>query len=475
MLQLIAKNDMLERIFIFWDFMALTKHKEGSVREMWSIAFPLMISSLSVMAMLFVDRLLLAHYSTAALNAATNATTLGWAFLLGWMIMAGIAEVFVAQFNGAGRIEKLGQPVWQMIWLSCLSVFCFFPLAIWGGELIYGSSPEMHMARTYFSWMMAFGPSAPLYGALCSFFIGQGKTRIITLLAIAANGVNVLLDVVLIFGIEGVIPSMGVTGAAIATSGCLIFQAAVLAYFFLQKANRTAYGTDNWKWEPTLFWQCVRIGLPGALFDCIEILGWATFYYMMTIAGEKYITIAGICQSITILFFFFAEGIRKAVSTISGNLIGAKRLSLVSQVILSGIKLHVIFFILLVLTLITFAHELLEQFLPHAQPELIETLREPMVASLIGVSIYLLFEGLRMLFAGVLTASGDTLFLLIAGSVSVWLLLITPTYFIIVQGQAPIVVATYLWVFYSLSACILYCGRFLNGKWREISILSTAT
>jgi MATE family multidrug resistance protein len=427
--------------------MSLTKYREGSLREMWCIAFPLMLSSLSVMAMLFVDRLLLAHYSTAAMNAAANATTLGWAFLVGWMVMTSIAEVFVAQYNGAGRKEKLGEPVWQMMWLALFSIVFFVPLAIWGAELFYGSSPEMEMARNYFTWMMAFGPSAPVYGAL---------------------------DVVLIFGIEGYIPSMGVTGAAIATTGSLIFQSACLAYFFLKKSNRENHGTGKWQIDLPVMWQCIKIGIPGALFDSIEILGWAAFYYLMTVAGERYITIAGICQSITILFLFFAEGVRKATSTIVGNLIGARRHSVVSEVILSGIKLHAIFFVVLVIILMSFAHELLEQFLPMAAPEVIEKMRDPMVISLIGVSLYLFLEGLRMLFAGALTAAGDTIFLLIGGSLSVWLLLVMPAYFVVVKGQAPIAVAIYLWVFYSLAAALLYGYRYIQGKWKAITLIATS-
>jgi MATE family multidrug resistance protein len=454
--------------------MSLTKYREGSLREMWCIAFPLMLSSLSVMAMLFVDRLLLAHYSTAAMNAAANATTLGWAFLVGWMVMTSIAEVFVAQYNGAGRKEKLGEPVWQMMWLALFSIVFFVPLAIWGAELFYGSSPEMEMARNYFTWMMAFGPSAPVYGALCSFFVGQGKTSLVTTLAIVANIVNAALDVVLIFGIEGYIPSMGVTGAAIATTGSLIFQSACLAYFFLKKSNRENHGTGKWQIDLPVMWQCIKIGIPGALFDSIEILGWAAFYYLMTVAGERYITIAGICQSITILFLFFAEGVRKATSTIVGNLIGARRHSVVSEVILSGIKLHAIFFVVLVIILMSFAHELLEQFLPMAAPEVIEKMRDPMVISLIGVSLYLFLEGLRMLFAGALTAAGDTIFLLIGGSLSVWLLLVMPAYFVVVKGQAPIAVAIYLWVFYSLAAALLYGYRYIQGKWKAITLIATS-
>ena len=83
--------------------------------------------------------------------------------------------------------------------------------------------------------MMMFGPTFAAYGALSGFFVGQGKTRLITLLAIGANVINALLDVCLIFGVQGFIHPMGVQGAAIATSIGSLFQMLVLLYFFLKR------------------------------------------------------------------------------------------------------------------------------------------------------------------------------------------------------------------------------------------------
>lgn len=451
--------------------MGLTKHPEGSLKELWSIAFPLMISSLSVMSMLFVDRLLLAHYSTQALNAAVNATTLGWSFLVGWMTMASIAEVFVAQYNGAGQKEKLGEPVWQMIWLSLASILCFLPLSLWAGSLFYGNAPEKAYEREYLSWMMYFGPSCPLYSALCAFFVGMGKPKIITILAVITNVINALLDMVLIFGIEGVIAPMGVKGAAIATCGSSIFQVAILFFVFLSKENKMMYGTGKFGLKFSTLWRCIKIGFPTSVFVVLEIFAWAMFYAMMTTISERHITIAGIGQSLLLLFFFFAEGINKAVSTISGNLIGEKRKNVIREVVLSGIKLHLLFFFVVLVISISAIDLLIGQFLPTATLEMVESIREAMMICLIGNAIYLFFEGVRMVFSGVLTAAGDTMFLLIAGASSVWMLLVLPVYLVVVKNSAPIEVAILICVLYSIAACLLYFYRLNKGKWKEISLI----
>jgi Na+-driven multidrug efflux pump len=51
----------------------LTAYPQGSLRELWQISFPLIISLMSASLMLFLDRLFLAHYSLASLNAAAHA------------------------------------------------------------------------------------------------------------------------------------------------------------------------------------------------------------------------------------------------------------------------------------------------------------------------------------------------------------------------------------------------------------------
>ncbi len=475
------ENDKFE--FTFTDlsflplqvYMALTKHPEGSVRELWTIALPLMISSFSMLLMLFVDRILLAHYSTSAMNASVNASTMGWAFIFSGMVMASIAEVFVAQYNGAGLKERLGEPVWQMLWLSLSSFVFFIPLSIWGGAFFFANSPHENLEIDYFKWMLLFGPTYAMYSALCGFFVGQGKTHLVTGLAVVANLVNALFDYVLIFGVEGYIPSLGIEGAAIATSGSSLFQVIVLAVIFLNKKNRTLYKTGNFRIQYPLFLQCVKIGLPGAVFVAVEFFGFAIFYWLMTLMGERYITVAGINQSIILLFFFIPEGISKAVMTISGNFIGAKKYDRIPDVLRSGMLILVSFFALIATFFVYASDFLVKQFLPNASTQFLQDLSNTFSVCLVVMAFYLLFEGLRLLFSGILTAAGDTIFLLFAGCVSVWVFLILPVYLIVVQGGASVEFAALTSLFYSAMATLIYYWRYRVGSWQSKSLITSAT
>lgn len=452
--------------------MALTKYREGSIGELWTIALPLMISSFSVMFMIFVDRMLLANFSTQAFNAAVSASTIGWAFIAGVMGLCSISEVFVAQYNGAGRHERIGIPVWQMIWVGVFSILIFFPLAQWGGCWIFtGAGQEME--RVYFRWMIYFGPAVAIYGALAGFFVGQGKTKLITITSIGANAVNILFDWLLIFGVDGYIEPMGVKGAAISTSLSSIFQTLVLFAVFMNSRNKEMFKTDNWRFNKEMLMKCLRIGLPGSIFMMIEILGWGAYYLMMADAGFAYITIAGVAQSVVILFMFFAEAISKAATALAGNFIGSRSTWNIPKMLMSGVGLHVLFFIAAGGVFAIATDPIIKLFLPDLPEGVLQELYQPLVTSILLMLIYLLFEGIRFLFSGILTAAGDTMFIFIAGTTTIWLFLILPVWVAVFVFGASIVVASFLSSLYAVIVCFIYYLRFREGRWRTGTLIES--
>lgn len=451
--------------------MSLTRHQEGSVKELLALSFPLMLSSLSVLFMFFSDRWFLAQYSTDAHNAAVSATTFGWSFIYGWMCLAGISEVFVAQYNGAKLPHKLGEPVWQMIWLAVVSWIFFIPLAYWGPTLFFGTADQSIFERDYFSIMLLFGPFSVLYSALCGFFIGQGKAKLITWVVVFANVFNIFMDWILIFGIEGWIPSYGVKGAAVATSLATIFQGAILGVIFLSRENRQHYGSSSWKLDLKALMQCLKIGLPTALFITAEILAFACYYMVMRDKGIVFITVAGICQSILIVFFFFPEGINKATTAIVGNLIGAGRAHLIPKVLKSGIILNFFFLIFVTAFLLLGMPFIIDQFLPYADQVFIDEIRGSLQISLLLFGVFMGLESLRMQLSGILTACGDTMFLLVSGTAFVWVGMWLPVYLLIAKGTAPVEAGALICLCYCSAVCLAYVWRVFANQRKSIEAL----
>ena len=285
--------------------MKTTHITSGSLQQLWKISSALMVSFLSMMTMLFVDRLFVARYSIEALNAASSSGTLYWSITCMFMAVASMGEVFVAQYNGAKAYKSLGSPIWQMIWFALFSSIIFILFGVVGTQWGLRSSFINPLEGEYFRWNMYFAPLLVLLTAISSFYIGQGKTRIVQWMGLLGNSVNIILDYLFIFGWGEYIPAMGIKGAAIATGCGITIQTVIMSLLFLKKYNRINFGTHKWAFNPPLFLKCLRIGAPPGFFVLFEMLGWAAFYNMMKMIGNHHMIVASITQSILILFLFF--------------------------------------------------------------------------------------------------------------------------------------------------------------------------
>lgn len=351
-------------------------------------------------------------------------------------------------------------------------------MAIWGAPAIFSGDRYADLEIKYFRWLMLFAPSYSLLTAFAGFFIGRGKTKVMIWVAVGANLINILLDRALIFGVPGYIPEMGIEGAAIATCFGYFFESAILAYLFLKKENQTLFGTKNFRLDWDEMKKCCRIGLPQGIFCTLEIFGWSVFYWMMTSLSEKHITISSICQSFTILLSFFCDGLCRGSAAAAGNFIGAQKHEMVGKVLRSGLLLLSLFalftFIILVVDPIDTVKLLF--FDRFESGHLVTTMDASIESSLkicmIFSFVYIFFDGIRWVLSGLLSSAGDTLFLLVAGSLSVWVFLLAPVYLIVVQFALSIEYAWALTVAYAALFSVIYWFRFKKGAWKKIDLFN---
>ncbi len=454
----------------------LTRFPEGSIREVWEIAYPLMLAAISGNLMMFCDRLILAHYSTHAMDAAVSAGMTCAIFLYGAMGISAIAEVFVGQYNGAKQKYKMGEPIWQMIWFSLMTTVIFVPVALWGGQFFIAQE-YMKDGLPFFQWILFFGPLSPLFGAICAFFIGRGRTRIVFIITVLGNIINLLLDLILVFGIEGWLEPMGTKGAAIATVTAEAIQVLILFKVFLNNNNRKIYGTKKFHFKFPEFWKCIKIGTPNSVGHMIEIAAWALQLNLIAKVSKDHITVFAIAQSILILFAFTSDGMQKAVITISANFLGAKRSSMVRKTIYSSLKLHLLFVVIIAIPLVIYPYPLLHTFLPengvHAG-SLLETVFSYTRIGLIWIWVFFIFDGITWILAGVFTAAGDTKFTMIMNAIAAWAFSIVPVYLLVVKaGHSPVATCQIV-AFYAFLNCICFFLRFRRHKWRTKQIISSA-
>lgn len=462
--------------------MALSKYAPGSYKEILSISTPLMFSYFFGLMLFFVDRSFLAHYSQADFNAGVSGGILFWTFIDGAILLATMAEVFVAQFNGAKQTDKLASPIWQMIWFSLATALFYIPVGMWGSSYIYSTfyppSADAHLAQVYFQWLMLFGPMFPMAAALTAFYLGRGKTKVMIWLGLLTNIVNFVLDWVLIFGVEGIFKGRGAEGAAIATGLSQVFQVAFLAFLFFRKEEREQFGTHKATFDFSLMKQTLRIGVTPAFAITLDLFGFSIYYILMRQVSIDYMTIAGIFQTLLILFSFYGESLMKGLTAVIGNMIGAKDWKKIPQSLFKSCHLYLVFCALAFVPLVLFSDTIANLFLSgkswasDVESSLDSNMTLADIKDTISISMkylwfYLVFKGISWQISGALVAAGDTLFLALISPLCTWGAFLAPIYIFVIVPKGSIETAMLINVIYGICICTAYALRFYTGKWKE--------
>lgn len=415
--------------------------------------------------MLFFDRLFLGRYDLHMMNAAAAIGTLCAVFQFGSAGIAHIAEVFVGQYNGAGKRQQMGWPVWQMIWFSLMLGVAVAPLVLWGQRWLIAEAFQ-DVGTGYYQWVMGGSFLVPMIAALASFFVGQGRVRTVTIAALAGNGVNIALDPLFIWGFQGWIPEMGARGAAMATVIGMATQALLLWVLFLQPANRKNAGALSLRFRPKLFVECMRLGIPRGLSHGLEAAAWALLLVFLSRMEEDYITVHTLGMNIFILCTFITEGVFSATIAIVSNLIGAQKVAQVPSFLKSGLRLCALLTTCVSIPLLLFPKALIA-FLIGSEHSA-SSIQTYGALALRGVAIFFVFDLTAWLLAGVLTGGGNTKAVFYVNSTSVWIFGLLPAIFWLhTQPSTPATAWLFFAPFYAACNFLLMLWCYRRGNWKQ--------
>ncbi|MCH9616822.1 MAG: hypothetical protein SP4CHLAM5_00960 [Chlamydiia bacterium] len=425
-----------------------------SYRDLLRLAIPSMLTFISTTLMMFFDRLFLSNYSLEALGAAVNAGAIAWGVVFAFQVFTEMSQVVIAQYIGAGKEDKLSSPVWQMLWLVAFSWIIFIPVAIYGAKIFFEPGS---LQSQYFIWFVSFGTAFGLVGAGSAYFIGRGETRIVTITAVIGNVVNLVLDYFMIFGVKGLFAPMGVKGAAIATGIGIVVQGILLLILFLRQTNYKVFS-----WDPEVLKPCIRVGFSPSLSRSAEIIGWGLFFSMMAKAGSVHLIVTSVCHSLLPIFACVGFGLQKAISTITGNWVGAGKIEQIPKLVQKATVVLGLYMAAVALMMYIFPDLLLQLFQnKELDVELSSLIRIGFLLSL-G---YLFFGGLRNIATGVLSAVGDSWFLMTFGILTIWMFLLIPVYYFIVFSGKSVTFAQTLLLAYGVMGSLVYLARYSSGRW----------
>ena len=446
------------------------KQIDCSFRTILNVSLPLILSALSNNLLYIIDRMILAKYSLNAMNAAVMSGSLVAIYAFFWSSISGIAEVYVGQSNGRKDYANLAAPVWQMIYFSLLGFVFYFPFGYFTEYL--NLLPDYCKAEgIQYSKVMTYCASLPaLKMAFASFFIGQGKTKIITYTVLFGSIVNAGLDILLVFGYSDIVLEMGCKGAAVATILSECVQIAILSASFFNANNRKNFNITRLhvrKFDIKMFFGCIKLGVPLSVGRVFELFAWYIIYAIVSHVSQDLATIWGICVSIYVLFAFVCDGLSKSSATISANFIGQKSRE--------GIEKLLKYFTLFVLGLcailsiplvffpdsIFFFLDKTNENISHLYPSI------GIIFRIILVNIA--FESCISVFWGIFLSGGDTKYPMVVNLSLLYAVVVIPTAVLFFIGKIYTAeIIYYISIVWDILVLILFHRRYKSLKWWKV-------
>ena len=301
---------------------------EGPVGEaILLLAVPMMLemvmeSVFAVVDIFFVSRL--GAHAMAGVALTEAILTLIYTLAMGLSI--GVTAL-VARRMGERDRDAAGEATGQAILLGAfVAIALAVPGVIWAPDLlrILGGDAESVAAGTGYARIMLGGQIVIiLLFLLNAAFRGAGDAAIAMRVLWLANGINIILDPCLIFGL-GPFPELGVAGAAVATTIGRGVAVGVQLATLLGPGGRIRVRAAHLRVRAAVMARLVKLSSSGTFQVFIGTASWVGLVRILATFGPE--ALAGYTIAFRVVLFALlpAWGLANAASTMVGQALGAK-------------------------------------------------------------------------------------------------------------------------------------------------------
>ncbi|GIX03465.1 MAG: MATE family efflux transporter [Planctomycetaceae bacterium] len=446
----------------------------GSLSELLRVALPLILSSGVQSLMHIIDRIYLTWYSGDAIAAALPAGMVYWTILSLPYATASYVNTFVAQYDGAGRPDRVTASLAQGVWFSLIVGSILLTVAPWAEPLFQwmGHAPQVaQLEAIYFRWLVIGSPVALLQATLSTFFSGRGQTRVVLLVSTLGVSINAVLDYCLIFG-WGPFPRLGIAGAALTDVLGNLLAAIMYTGLIATLPEARAYlKLPCFRWEGRLLADLLRFGGPSGMQGFIDTSAFALFMMMLGWLGPESLKASNIAFNLNTLTFIPIIGLGQAVSTIVGQRIGEGRAVRAVRSVHWGCVLGGSYMALFAILYLGVPDWLLWMYEVKATDPDFPRTREKVKGLLRYVATYSFFDALSIVYGSAIRGAGDTRFAMVTALLGAWLVMVLPVY---VMHRAGILTLDWCWMWCTLYAVLLgiiFWRRFQSGVWQTKQVI----
>lgn len=459
-------NKLLKALDLFVEALSGSEktYTTGSIRRaLILLSVPMILEMVmealfAVVDVFFVSRISINAVATVGLTESF--LTIIYSVAIG-LSMATTA--IVARRVGEGAYKRASDAGFQAIFLGVLTGLLLGIVGFFFAEdalQLMGGDADLITEGKGFTRIM-FGGNLSIFLLFLNngIFRGAGDASVAMKSLILANGLNMLLDPLLIFG-WGPVPAMGIEGAAIATTIGRSIGVIYQIYHFTAKTGIVRIGWQNVVFRGSTLWELVRIAAGGMGQFLIESASWIFLVRVMSIFGSE--SLAGYTISMRVIVFSIlpAFGLANAAATLVGQNLGAGQADRAESSVWKAALYTVVFLGGISLVYYGFADSIIGFFDPSGAVKAVG------VSALKIVCLGYVFFAYGMVISQAFNGAGDSFTPLIINLIVFWLVQIPLAYWLAV---------TLAWagpgVFWSIAishslhaiACVYL---FRKGRWK---------
>ena len=304
-----------------------TEYTSGSIdRAIILLSIPMVLEMLmeglfAIVDIFFVAKLGKEATATVGLTEVVMAQVAGLAIGLSMATTAMVARRIGEKDKEGAAVAAMQAIVIGIIICIVIAVFFFFK----AGDVLrfMGGSEELIKVGTGYSKIILAGSSTMFFLYLLNaIFRGAGNAAIAMRTLWLANGINIILDPLLIFGI-GPFPEMGVTGAAVATTIGRGIGVLYQVYHLTNGKSLVHLQVRHFRVVWDIIWKLIKVSSTGVIQFLIPTASWLFIIRIIALFGDA--AVAGYSIGIRIVIFTIlpAWGMASAASTLVGQNLGA--------------------------------------------------------------------------------------------------------------------------------------------------------
>ncbi|MCC5942111.1 MAG: MATE family efflux transporter [Balneolaceae bacterium] len=302
--------------------------KIGIRKAIFLLSVPMILelvmeSTFAVVDIYFVGKL-------GASAVATVGLTETYLFLL-YSVAMGLAvavTAIIARRVGEKKRREAGYTAVQAIFIGLLISLPFAIAGIFYAQellaLMGADEWSIEYGYRYTQWMLGSNAVIVLLFVINAIYRGAGDAAIAMKVLWIANGINILLDPILIFGF-GPIPAFGIEGAAIATTIGRGTGVAIQLWILFRGGKHIRISRSQIAWSSAIIRNIIKRSLGGVGQMLVAMTSWIFLMRILADIGSEAVAGATIALRIMLFTLMPAWGFSNAAATLVGQNLGANQ------------------------------------------------------------------------------------------------------------------------------------------------------